>query len=120
MWIRAARRFGKKRVWLVSFWIGIAGGPHKKRFLVDELGFDAAIDYKAEDVGTRLREIAPDGVDVFFDNVGGPLLDVVLDQIRMHARVVICGAISQYGGDISRGVRGPSLYLRLAERVPRR
>jgi len=99
--------------------IGIAGGPHKVRYLVDELGFDAAIDYKGEDVDARLRELAPDGIDVFFDNVGGELLDVVLDQIRERARVVICGAISQYHGDMSQGVRGPSLYLRLAERHAR-
>jgi NADPH-dependent curcumin reductase CurA len=97
--------------------IGIAGGPDKLRTMTDELGFDAGIDYKGEDVDARLRELAPDGIDVFFDNVGGDLLDVVLDQIRMRARVVICGAISQYQhmGD----VRGPRLYLRLAERQAR-
>jgi NADPH-dependent curcumin reductase CurA len=99
--------------------IGIAGGPQKARFLTEELGFDAAIDYKGEDVDARLRELAPEGIDVYFDNVGGELLDVVLDQIRERARVVICGAISQYHGDMSRGVRGPSLYLRLAERHAR-
>jgi len=99
--------------------IGIAGGPHKVAHLVDELGFDAAIDYKGEDVGERLDELAPDGIDVFFDNVGGELLDVVLDRLAMRARVVICGAISQYQGDVSRGVRGPALYLRLAERNAR-
>jgi NADPH-dependent curcumin reductase CurA len=97
--------------------IGIAGGSDKLRTMTDELGFDAGIDYKGEDVDARLRELAPDGVDVFFDNVGGDLLDVVLDQIRLRARVVICGAISQYQhmGD----VRGPRLYLRLAERQAR-
>lgn len=99
--------------------IGIAGGPQKVEHLVTELGFDAAIDYKGEDVAERLRELAPDGVNVFFDNVGGELLDVVLDQIALGARVVICGAVSQYHGDMSRGVRGPSLYLRLAERHAR-
>ncbi len=99
--------------------IGIAGGPAKTKHLVEALGFDAAIDYKGEDVAARLRELAPDGVDVFFDNVGGELLDVLLDQIRERARVVICGAISQYQGDMSQGVRGPSLYLRLAERHAR-
>jgi len=97
--------------------IGIAGGASKLRYLVDELGFDAAIDYKAEDVAARLRQLAPDGVDVYFDNVGGELLDAVLDQIRTAARVVICGAISQYQ-NMDR-VRGPSLYLRLAERHAR-
>jgi len=99
--------------------IGIAGGAHKVRHLVEELGFDAAIDYKQEDVDSRLRELAPEGVDVFFDNVGGEILDVVLDQIRTGARVVICGAISQYQGDLSGRVRGPARYLRLAERNAR-
>ncbi len=99
--------------------IGIAGGAHKAKHLVEELGFDAVVDYKREDVAARLRELAPEGIDVFFDNVGGELLDVVLDQIRVGARVVICGAISQYDGDVSKGVRGPALYLRLAERNAR-
>jgi NADPH-dependent curcumin reductase CurA len=99
--------------------IGIAGGAQKLEHLVKDLGFHAAIDYKRDDVDARLRELAPEGIDVFFDNVGGEILDVVLDQIRPGARIVICGAISQYGGDVSRGVRGPSLYLRLAERNAR-
>ncbi len=99
--------------------IGIAGGANKVRHLVDELGFDGAIDYKRENVAERLRALAPEGVDVFFDNVGGEILDVVLDQIRQGARIVICGAISQYSGDMSKGVRGPALYLRLAERHAR-
>jgi hypothetical protein len=99
--------------------IGIAGGPEKCRFLTEEQGFDAAVDYRRDDVAQQLRAAAPDGVDVYFDNVGGPLLDVVLDQIRRRACIVICGAISQYSGDMSRGVRGPALYLRLAERQSR-
>jgi NADPH-dependent curcumin reductase CurA len=99
--------------------IGIAGGIEKTRHVVEQLGFDAAVDYKNEDVAERLRALAPEGVDVYFDNVGGELLDVVLDQIRLGARVVICGAISQYSGDMSKGVRGPKLYLRLAERRAR-
>jgi NADPH-dependent curcumin reductase CurA len=94
--------------------IGIAGGARKMAYLVDELGFDAAIDYKNEDVNARLRELAPDGVNVFFDNVGGPVLDAVLDNLAMRARVVICGAISQY--DDMDNITGPSMYLRLAER----
>jgi len=97
--------------------IGIAGGPAKVDYVERELGLDACIDYKNEDVGARLRELAPEGVDVYFDNVGGELLDVLLDQIRERARVVICGAISQYQ-DMN-NVRGPSLYLRLAERHAR-
>lgn len=94
--------------------IGIAGGAAKVEFLIDEIGCDAAIDYKGEDVSERLKLLAPEGVNVFFDNVGGELLDTVLDQIAVGARVVICGAISQYN-DLS-SVRGPNLYLRLAER----
>jgi NADPH-dependent curcumin reductase CurA len=99
--------------------IGIAGGAAKSRHLTQDLGFDAAIDYKHENVAERLRALAPEGIDVYFDNVGGELLDVVLDQIKPGARIVICGAISQYSGDMSRGVRGPALYLRLAERHAR-
>jgi NADPH-dependent curcumin reductase CurA len=94
--------------------IGIAGGPAKVDYLTSELGFDAAIDYKNEDVTARLRELAPDGVNVFFDNVGGPILDAVLDNLAMRSKVVICGAISQY--DDMDNVTGPSMYLRLAER----
>ena len=97
--------------------IGIAGGPHKVRYLTETIGLDAGIDYKGEDIAARLRELAPDGVDVFFDNVGGEQLDIVLDQIRDRARVAICGAISQYGHH--QDVRGPKLYLRLAERYAR-
>jgi NADPH-dependent curcumin reductase CurA len=94
--------------------IGIAGGPAKIDHLVDTLGFDAGIDYKNEDVNARLRELAPDGVNVFFDNVGGPILDAVLDNLALRSKVVICGAISQY--DDMDHVTGPSMYLRLAER----
>jgi NADPH-dependent curcumin reductase CurA len=99
--------------------VGIAGGPEKCRFVTEQLGFDAAVDYKREDVANQLRAAAPGGVDVYFDNVGGSLLDEVLDQIKLRARIVICGAISQYSGDMSKGVRGPALYLRLAERHAR-
>jgi NADPH-dependent curcumin reductase CurA len=99
--------------------VGIAGGPDKCKFLTSELGFDAAIDYKRGDIAAQLKEAAPKGVDVFFDNVGGEVLDVALDQLNLRARVVICGAISQYSGDMSKGVRGPALYLRLAERQSR-
>lgn len=94
--------------------IGIAGGQKKTDYLRNTLGFDHAIDYKGEDVAARLREIAPQGIKGFFDNVGGPVLDAVLDNLAMRARVVICGAISQY--DHMDNVTGPSLYLRLAER----
>ena len=97
--------------------IGIAGGPEKVAFLIDELGFDAAIDYKNENVETRLGELAPDGVNVFYDNVGGAVLDAVLMHIVEGSRVVICGAISQY--QQMDDVRGPSNYLKLAERHAR-
>ena len=105
---QVARLLGANRV------IGIAGGPVKGRYLVDELGYDASIDYRADDVDARLAELAPDGVDVFFDNVGGDILDSVLLKIHEGSRVVICGAISQYG-DMN-NVTGPRNYLKLAER----
>jgi NADPH-dependent curcumin reductase CurA len=76
--------------------IGIAGGPEKCRTVVEELGFDACIDYKAGDVGAALREHCPKGIDVYFDNVGGEILEACLARLALHARVVICGAISQY------------------------
>jgi NADPH-dependent curcumin reductase CurA len=76
--------------------VGIAGGPDKCAWLTKEAHFDAAIDYKNEDVAARLRELCPKGVDVYFDNVGGEILDAVLGQIALRARVVLCGAISGY------------------------
>ena len=91
--------------------VGIAGGAEKCKFLVDELGFDAAIDYKNENVKKALKETCPKGVDVYFDNVGGDILNDVLTQINLHARIVICGAISQY--NTTTEVKGPSNYLSL-------
>ena len=91
--------------------VGIAGGAEKCRFLIDELGFDAAIDYKSEDLRKALREHCPQGIDVYFDNVGGEILDLALAQLAMHARVVVCGAISQYNA--TDGVKGPANYLSL-------
>jgi NADPH-dependent curcumin reductase CurA len=76
--------------------VGIAGTDEKCRWVVEDLGFDACINYKTEDVDARLRELCPDGIDVFFDNVGGAILDAVLDQINVGARIVMCGAISEY------------------------
>jgi NADPH-dependent curcumin reductase CurA len=76
--------------------IGIAGGTEKCAWVVDEFGFDACIDYKAEDVAARLKELAPQGVNVYFDNVGGELLDTVLRRLALHGRVVLCGDISTY------------------------
>jgi NADPH-dependent curcumin reductase CurA len=91
--------------------VGIAGGVDKCRYLVDKLGFDAAIDYKAEDVRAMLKATCPDGIDVFFDNVGGDILEAALARLALHARVVICGAISQYNA--TGAVKGPSNYLSL-------
>jgi NADPH-dependent curcumin reductase CurA len=91
--------------------VGIAGGADKCKFLVDELGFDAAIDYKSEDVPAALKRECPKGVDVYFDNVGGDILDAVLSRLALKARVVICGAISQYNNKES--VKGPANYLSL-------
>ena len=86
--------------------VGIVGGTEKCAWVVDELGFDACIDYKSEDVAARLKELAPQGVNVFFDNVGGELLDTVLRRLALHGRVVLCGDISTYD------VAGPSPPLR--------
>ncbi len=95
--------------------IGIAGGPEKCRYLTETIGADVAIDYKGADVAAALAKAAPNGINVFFDNVGGELLDIALDNLApAGARVAICGAISQYA-DLN-DVRGPKLYLRLAER----
>ncbi|TLX59390.1 NADP-dependent oxidoreductase [Stutzerimonas nosocomialis] len=91
--------------------VGIAGGADKCRFLTDELGFDGAIDYKNEDLHAALKRECPKGVDVYFDNVGGDILDAVLTRINVKARVVLCGAISQYNN--KEAVKGPSNYLSL-------
>jgi NADPH-dependent curcumin reductase CurA len=96
--------------------IGIAGGAEKCRRLVEEYGFDAAIDYKTEKVRSRLRALAPDGVDVMFDNVGGEILDACLARLRHGARVVICGAISRYNfdpRDAKQMPEGPRNYFNL-------
>ena len=97
--------------------IGIAGGDEKCKFLTDEIGCDAAADYKAGDLNAKLKELCPDGINVFFDNVGGDVLDAALDNIAKEARVVICGAISQYND--MENVTGPRLYLRIPERNAR-
>jgi NADPH-dependent curcumin reductase CurA len=91
--------------------VGIAGGPEKCRHLVEDLGFDAWIDYKAEDVAAALHKHCPDGIDVYFDNVGGEILDAALAQLSRGARVVICGAISQYNA--VEAMQGPSNYMSL-------
>ena len=91
--------------------IGIAGGPDKCRYVVEDLGFDAAIDYKNEDVRRALARHCPKGIDIYFDNVGGDILDIVLSMLARRARVVICGAISQYNNPES--IQGPRNYLSL-------
>ena len=91
--------------------VGIAGGRDKCDFVVKELGFDACIDYKNESVREGLKAHCPQGVDVYFDNVGGEILDTVLTRINRKARIVICGAISQYNNTTP--VKGPSNYLSL-------
>lgn len=91
--------------------IGIAGGPEKCQWLTGELGFDAAIDYKAGDVRRALRTAAPAGIDIYFDNVGGATLDAALAALRQRARVVLCGAVSQYNSTAP--VAGPVNYLSL-------
>jgi NADPH-dependent curcumin reductase CurA len=90
--------------------IGIAGGPDKCAWL-REISFDAAIDYKNEDVGKALRSAAPEGIDVYFDNVGGEILDLALTQLRLHARVVICGGMSGYNA--TEPPPGPQNYMSL-------
>jgi NADPH-dependent curcumin reductase CurA len=91
--------------------VGIAGGAEKCSYLTNELGFDAAIDYKSDNVMTRLRETCPKGIDVYFDNVGGRILDAALMHLAFRGRVVICGAISSYN-DVA-AAPGPKNYLKL-------
>jgi NADPH-dependent curcumin reductase CurA len=91
--------------------VGIAGGAEKCDWLVREARFDAAIDYKAEDVPARLRELCPAGIDIYFDNVGGDILDAALAQLAMRGRVVLCGAIATYNDSELRP--GPKHYLNL-------
>ena len=91
--------------------IGIAGGPEKCAYCVDTLGYDACIDYKSENVSARLAALIPNGLDVYFDNVGGEILEACMNHLRMKARVVICGAISVYNAtDLP---PGPRNYLNL-------
>jgi hypothetical protein len=91
--------------------VGIAGGKEKCEWVVDELGFDACIDYKNEDVLTRLGELCPKGIDVYFDNVGGDILDAALARLARRGRVVLCGSISHYN---AAGLPpGPKNYVNL-------
>lgn len=99
------------RIRRASFVVGIAGSEDKCNWLIRDLGYDAAINYRDEDVRERIRELFPKGIDVFFDNVGGEVLNAALDNLAMHARVVICGFIST---DYSPGPHsGPTNYQRI-------
>jgi NADPH-dependent curcumin reductase CurA len=91
--------------------VGIAGSDEKCAWLIDELGFDAAINYKTEDVAAAIRAACPNGVDVFFDNVGGDILEAALGNLAMHGRVVLCGAIASYNDDAPRP--GPNNIMSL-------
>ncbi len=95
--------------------VGIAGTDEKCSWLVDELGFDTAVNYKSEDVAARLRDACPDGIDLYFDNVGGELLDICLAQLALRGRVVLCGAIATYNARDQ--IVGPKSYINL---IPRR
>jgi NADPH-dependent curcumin reductase CurA len=91
--------------------IGIAGGARKCAWLVDDLGFDAAIDYRSEDIGSALDRLAPDGVDIYFDNVGGDILEQVLDRIAIGARVLLSGTVSQWAPGDWPGLRNHRMLL---------
>uniref|UniRef100_A0A6U2Y499 Enoyl reductase (ER) domain-containing protein n=1 Tax=Paramoeba aestuarina TaxID=180227 RepID=A0A6U2Y499_9EUKA len=104
MVVQMARLKGAKRV------VGIAGGATKKAYLLEELGCDAAIDYKATDnMDAAIKEACPDGVDVFFDNVGGVTLDAAFLNMKLNGRISICGAINMYN-EIEGGVSGPKNF----------
>src|SRR5512137_2999424 len=90
--------------------IGIAGGPEKCRYVTEELGFDACIDYKSEDVGKRLKEVAPDGVDGYFENVGGEIMEAVLPRMNAFGRIALCGLIAGYDGTPI-PIRNPAWFL---------
>jgi len=91
--------------------IGVAGGPDKCRWLIDELGFDAAVDYKAGDIRKQIKELAPGGIDVLWDNVGGKIFNSLLGELALHARVVVCGGISRY--ELGQMPAGPENYFNL-------
>ncbi|BBZ13625.1 NADP-dependent oxidoreductase [Mycobacterium branderi] len=94
--------------------VGIAGGPEKCRAVVDDFGFDACIDYRAGDLAAALKQHCPRGVDVYFDNVGGPILDAVLGRLAPKARVVLCGVISSY---LTGEHPGPANYVNLLSKT---
>jgi NADPH-dependent curcumin reductase CurA len=88
--------------------IGIAGGAEKCRYIVDELGFDAAIDYKNENVGERLDALAPKGIDINFEQVGGPIMEAVMSRMNLFGRMALCGMVSGYNDD--KGASGPRTW----------
>lgn len=96
--------------------VGIAGGPEKCRAVVESFGFDACIDYRAGDIAAALKQHCPRGVDVYFDNVDGPILDAVLGRLARNARVVLCGVISSY---LDGRHPGPSNYVNLLAKTAR-
>ncbi len=98
-----------------AYVVGIAGGKAKVDFCINELGLDDCIDYKAGDVNQQISQCLPNGVDIYFDNVGVPILDNVLDHINERSTILLCGAINQF--QQMDQITGPSLYLRLAERL---
>lgn len=90
--------------------IGSAGSDAKCDYLIRECGFDAAINYKTEDLNSKLKAYAPEGIHIYYDNVGGPTLDIALQNLARGARVVICGAISQYNAT---DMYGPKNYMKI-------
>jgi NADPH-dependent curcumin reductase CurA len=94
--------------------VGVAGGADKCAYVTNDLGFDTAVDYKGPALRAAVHEACPDGIDVYFDNVGGAVLNAALTNLAMHARIVICGAISQYNAEQS--TPGPSNYMALLVR----
>lgn len=94
--------------------VGIAGSKEKCDFITEELGFDEAINYKTEDVAARVKALFPDGMDIYYDNVGGEILDIALDNLAMNAKVVLCGGISRYNK--SGPIPGPVNYFNLVYR----
>jgi NADPH-dependent curcumin reductase CurA len=97
--------------------VGIAGGPAKCAWLTDVARLDGAIDYHGDDVAARLDELCPDGIDVYYDNVGGPILDLILVRLALHARIVVCGAIVRFGDDGP--APGPENYWYLIQKRAR-
>ena len=100
-----ARILGAKKV------IGIAGGPEKCRWVVEKAGYDAAIDYRNDDIDKRLSELCPDGVNAYFDNAGGEILDTLFLHMAPRGRVLICGAMSSGNTDVK--LQGPRNYMRI-------